>query len=269
MNEPLTSCIYDCEVVHVRLSPKKHRFAYRLFYLDLDLDEVPRLSRKLWPFSHNAFNLYTFRDRDHLDLGRPTLRESLTAWLQERGVTLPEGCRIRLITLPRILGYIFNPVSFYLISDGAGEPRHVVVEVCNTFRELKPWLIAEPERPGFFRIRVPKHFYVSPFSSLTTEFEFRVQVPDEKLAIHINDLEGGECTLTSWMNGERRALTNARLFWYAVRFPFLTLQVILKIHWQALRLWFKGVPFFQKTADPELQRDLHRPHHSLHKPTRP
>lgn len=268
MSEPLTSCIYDCEVVHVRLSPKKHRFAYRLFYLDLDLDEVPRLQQRLWPFGHNAFNLYTFRDKDHLDLGLPTLRDNLTSWLKKQHITLPDKSRIRLITLPRVLGYIFNPVSFYVISDRTGKPLHVVVEVCNTFRELKPWLIAAPERPGFFRIRAPKHFYVSPFSSLTTEFEFRIQVPDEKLSIHINDFAGGECTLTSWMHGERRPLTNARLLFYAVRFPFLTLQVILKIHWQAFLLWLKGVPFFQKTANPQLQRDLHRPHHSLQKATR-
>jgi len=102
-------------------------------------------------------------------------------------------------------------VSFYFIRTGTGEPLHAVVEV-NTFRELKPWLIESPERPGLFRIRAPKHFYVSPFSSLTTEFEFRVQIPDEKLVIHINDFEGGDALLTSWMHGERRALTNAGFF---------------------------------------------------------
>jgi DUF1365 family protein len=265
----LTSCLYDCEVVHVRLSPKRHRFSYRLFYFDLDLNEIPRISREIAWFGHNRFHLYTFRDQDHLDLGQLSLRDNLTEWLRRQGLILPEDARIRLITLPRFLGYVFNPVSFYFISNASGRPLHVVVEVCNTFLELKPWLIEAPERPDFFRIRVPKHFYVSPFSSLTAEFEFRIQVPGDGLRIHINDYDEGNCTLRSWIKGDRKELTNSRLLWYTLKFPLLTFQVILKIHWQAILLWLKGVPFHRKTDNAGLQRDLFRPHQSLHKSTPP
>jgi len=250
------NALYECEVVHERLHPKRHRFAYRLFFLDLNLDDLPRLPL----FSHNRFNLYALLDRDHLDLGAGGIRANLEAWLATQGVTLPPVCGVRLITLPRILGYIFNPVCFYFISDAQGRPLHAVVEVCNTFRELKPWFIAAPEKPGFFHLTVPKHFYVSPFSSLQTEFDFRLQVPGENLEIHIDDLEDGRRTLVSWIRGTRRPLTSARLAWYTLRYPLLTLQVIFKIHWQALLLWLKRVPFFQKTADPGQQRDLFRPH---------
>lgn len=263
----MNSALYECETAHQRLSPRRHAFRYKLYYLDLDLAEVETLDRKLRLFSHEGFNLCTFRDKDHLDLGKASLRENLAAWLAPQGVTLAADDRVRLITLPRVLGYIFNPVCFYFISDADGTPRHAVVEVCNTYREVKPWLIGTETSPGYFHLRVPKHFYVSPFTPLTTEFDFRLRVPGDQLEIHIDDVANGETTLVSWLRGARKPLTDFRLAWCAVRFPFLTLQVILKIHWQALRLWLKRLPVFAKTADPDSQADLFRPHSSLKKNT--
>ena len=266
MGEALTSCLYDCEVVHHRLSPKRHGFRYRLFYLDVDLDELPALSRKLWLFGYNRRNFYSFRDSDHLDLGTGGgLRANLSAWLAENGVDLQPDDRIRLVTLPRILGYIFNPVCFYFVVRN-GEAIHVVVEVCNTYKEVKPYLIGTPKAPGKFELTTPKHFYVSPFTSLTAEFNFRVNVPGEQLEIHIDDRENGETILVSWLRGERKALTNTRLLWFAARFPLLTAQVMFKIHWQALKLWMKRIPYFGKRANPDLQRDLYRPHSTLTQP---
>ncbi len=264
----MNSGLYECEVYHERLSPKRHQFRYQLFFMDLDLDELPQLAQRLWLFSHNAFNLYSFRDHDHLNVGQPTLRANVEAWLATQGITLPPEARIRLITLPRIAGYIFNPVCFYFISDAEGQPRHAVVEVCNTFREVKPWLIDAPtdDNDGRFRRRVPKHFYVSPFTSLTTAFDFRLRVPDDSIAIHIDDVEKNETILVSWIRGKRKALTNRRLLWYSVRYPLLTVQVILKIHWQALRLWLKRLPYLRKADHPSQQRDLFQPHSSLTKP---
>ena len=263
MGESLTSCLYDCEVVHRRLSPKRHGFRYKLFYLDIDLEELPELSRKLWLLGYNRRNFYSFRDSDHLDVGAAGgLRGNLEAWLGEQGIRLRQDDRVRLVTLPRILGYVFNPVCFYFIfRDGVA--IHVVVEVCNTYREVKPYLIESPQEPGRFNLTTPKHFYVSPFTSLEAEFDFRIQVPSDTLELHIDDKEGGETTLVSWVRGERRPLTNARLLWYALRFPLLPMQIMFKIHWQALRLWIKKIPVFRKADHPELQQGLLRPHSSL------
>lgn len=263
MATALTSCLYDCEVVHERLSPKRHGFRYRLFFLDVDLDELDALSRKLWLFSRNRWNFYSFRDEDHLDLGQGGVKENLMKHLQDKGLVLPAGARVRLVTLPRVLGYIFNPVCFYFVSDAEGRPLHAVAEVTNTFHEMKPYVISAPNADGVFEQVVAKHFYVSPFSELDTKFHFRLGVPGEGIKIHIDDLTGEERTLVSWIHGKRRALTDARLLWYLVRFPLVTLGVIVRIHWQAFRLWLKKLPFHRKAANPGLQRDLFRPHATL------
>ncbi|MDB6140287.1 MAG: hypothetical protein JWO94_3359 [Verrucomicrobiaceae bacterium] len=269
MKPPLTSCLYDCEVVHERLSPKRHGFRYRLFFMDLALDELPLLEKRLWLFSRNRRNFYGFQDTDHLDLSCGSTAANITRHLADNGVSLPKGARIRLVTLPRVLGYIFNPVCFYFFFDKAGTPLHAVAEVTNTFHEMKPYLIPEPDEKGVFNLTTPKHFYVSPFSGLDTSFHFQLGVPGEKIKIHIDDLEDGQKTLMSWIHGERRELTDARLLWYLVRFPALTVMVIGRIHWQAFRLWLKKLPFHRKSASPELQRGLFRPHAPFTEPTKP
>ena len=263
MPTALTSCLYDCEVVHERLSPKRHGFRYRLFFMDIDLDELPALTHKLWFFSRNAWNLYGFRDADHLDLGKGDVKANLIQHLADHSIAVPADARIRLVTLPRMLGYLFNPVCFFFISDAKGQSLHAVAQVTNTFHELKPYLIEKPNAQGVFSLITPKHFYVSPFSTLDTSFHFQLGVPGDRIKIHIDDLEDGQKTLVSWIHGERRELTDTRLLSNLVRYPLMTVGVIARIHWQAFRLWLKKLPFHRKSANPGLQRDLYRPHASI------
>lgn len=270
MDAALKSSLYECEVVHERLLPRRHGFRYSIFFLDLWLDELPELHRRLRLFSVDSFNLFSFRDSDHLDLGAGHLRLNLEKWLLEaHGVTLPPDSRIRLVTLPRMLGYIFNPVCFYFIFDHAGRAIHAISEVTNTFHEMKPYFLAAPVREGFFELVVPKHFYVSPFSPLDASFHFKLEVPGDEIRIHIDDLENGQKTLLSWIHGKQQPLTDARLFRCLLRYPLLTLQVIAKIHWQAFRLWMRKFTVHRKAADIHLQRDVFRPHASLTQPTPP
>ena len=262
----MNSCLYECSVMHHRLEPKEHHFRYRIFMFALDLDEVDALSKRLPFFSRNRWNLYTFRDRDHLTLPgceTKSAKENVLAYLAQNGIRFPADGRILLVTLPRVLGYIFNPGSFYFCSDAAGAPLCAVVEVGNTFREMKPYLLREPGGEGTFRLITPKHFYVSPFSPLDLAFDFKLRVPGETLDIHIDDRAGERRVLLSALTGKRAPLTAARLLWFTLKYPLITLKVIFFIHWHAFRLWLKRLPSYRKAANPELQRDVLRPHASI------
>ncbi|GEP42913.1 DUF1365 domain-containing protein [Brevifollis gellanilyticus] len=264
MPHDFQSSLYECDVVHERLLPRRHGFRYHLFFMDLWLDELPALERELRLFSVDRFNAYSFRNGDHLDLGAGHLRLNLEKWLLEHhSVRLEADWRIRLLTLPRIAGYFFNPVCFYFIYDASGKAVHALCEVTNTFHEMKPYFLAAPVREGVFELIVPKHFYVSPFSRLDTSFHFKLEVPGREIRLQVDDLENNRRTLASWIQGRRQPLTDKRLAFYFLRYPALTLQVIAKIHWQAFRLWWRGFEVFRKGSDRHLQTDLYHPHHSL------
>lgn len=288
---PVNSCLYECSVLHARLAPRRHRFVYRIFLFAIDLDELGELHRDLRWFSAGSRNLYSFRDADffpsaetlHQPTGGPAgargrpapgagLKQRVEAWLAGRGIDIAGG-RVLLVTLPRVAGYLFNPVSFYFCFDRTGRPVASIAEVTNTFREIKPYLVgpdaAAAGDAGVFRVRVPKHFYVSPFSDTDVAFDFQLRAPGGRLEVQIDDYAGGERVLTSSVQGERRELTDSQLLRVTARHPLVTLRIITLIHWHALRLWLKRVPWFAKAARGETQRDLYRPHASLTNRPRP
>jgi hypothetical protein len=258
--------------MHHRLQPKQHHFEYRIFMLALDLDEIDEAARRVRGFARNRRAIYEFRDRDHLtlpELGESgSVREHVTAWIAKHGIHIPTSARITLVTLPRVLGYIFNPVSFYFCEDAEGSPLCAVVQVGNTFREMKPYLLPHPEQdhPERFRLVTPKHFYVSPFSALDLCFDFKLKVPNDRLEIHIDEKAGDRRILVSALTGHRVPLTTARLAWLTVKYPLITVKVILLIHWHALLLWARRLPWRHKTADVEMQRDVFNPHASIAPP---
>lgn len=165
-------------------------------------------------------------------------------------------------------GYLFNPVTFYYCFDRAGRPAAAIAEVTNTFREMKPYFLgpgalAASGGAAAFQGRMPKYFYVSPFSDVDVAFDFRLPTPGDALAIRIDDYEGAARTLTSALTGRRTALTGARLAWFSLKYPLVTVKVIALIHVHALLLRIKRVPWFAKAARAADQRDLYRPHHSI------
>jgi DUF1365 family protein len=262
----MNSCFYECDVFHRRLRPKHHEFLYRVFYFYLDLAELDEATRKLKIFGLNRPNIYTLRDSDHFQYReevRP-IADNVREFLDRSGYPLEPGGSIRLLCFPRMLGYVFNPISIYFCFNADGSPHASVVEVGNTFRELKPYLVPRSTGgPCAFEARVPKHYYVSPFSPVDLDFRFRLHLPDEKLRVLIDDYDAEGKVLVSVLTGQRRELTLANLAKFTAKFPFITLKVIGLIHWQAFRLWLKRVPFFWKEARPEDQRDVFRPHKSL------
>ena len=240
-----TPCLFECKVNHTRISPKKHAFNYRVFMVAFDLDKFPRIPL----LSRNRFNLFSIDDRDHIH-SDPTksTRENLLAWLQENGSEVPPDSRISLVTFPRVLGYSFNPVSFYYIHSNSGEFLTAVTEVTNTYREMKLFPLGEPSPEGISERTVAKDFYVSPFSDPNDSFRFRIGLPEEKWRVSINNLTEGKPTLLSSITGTRRELAASRLAWYALKYPFLSLGIIFGIHFQALLLFLKKTPHFPKST---------------------
>jgi DUF1365 family protein len=281
----VNSCLYECQILHQRFTPKAHRFVYRIFMFAFDLDELAALPKRLALFSNQRRNVYNFCERDFLPttemLHQPSplapapapiagLKDRVIAHLAAHGIDLTGG-RVMLITLPRVFGYQFNPVSFYFCYDRQGRPVASIAEVSNTFKEMKPFVLgpatsATTANAAVFSRRTPKYFYVSPFSDLDVAFDLTLHTPGDKLAIQIDDYAAGERTLTSVLTGSRTSLTNGRLAWFTFKYPFITLRVMALIHWQALQLYLKRVPWFAKSARPEAQRDLYRPHSSIAPP---
>jgi hypothetical protein len=144
-----------------------------------------------------------------------------------------------------------------------GEPIAAVAEVVNTFREMKLFALQDISEEGLWHLRIAKNFYVSPFSDPGMMFDFKLGKPGATWRVNIDDYENDERTLLSAIRGEQRELTSARLFWYAFKYPLLSLRIIGLIHWHALLLWLKRVPFFQKNERREVQLDVMRPHESL------
>jgi len=265
----LRSRLYECQVMHRREHPRRHEFRHRVFMFCLDLDEIEALRDRLLLFSRNRFNLYSYHDRDHLSERGQDTKDNLQLWLRRQGVDARADDKVLLLTFPRVMGYVFNPVSFYFCQRMDGTPLCAVAEVGNTFREMKRFLVPveQEEETVSFRLRTPKEFYVSPFSDLDVEFDFRLNAPEERLSIQVDDYEGNRCTLRSVLSGRKAELTNSRLAWFAIKYPLVTMGVMFWIHWHALILWAKKTPFFRKADRPENQIGVYNRHKSLQQKT--
>jgi DUF1365 family protein len=248
--------------MHHRLEPKQHRFHYNVFMFYIDLDEIGLLSKKILLISRNRFNVFNFRDKDHLQLPKEnpdktkSIKEHIKDYLKQNGIGLKDE-KIFLLTNLCTFGYQFNPVSFYFI-----EGHSCIVEISNTFHEMKPFFIGKENFDGDkFHLNTIKHFYVSPFTDMDTQFDFNIRIPDEKLNIKIDTLAKDDHTIIiTTLSGTRKELTNARLSWYALRFPFITLQVIGLIHWNAFKLWLKKIPYHKKNSHLDLQKEVYKPY---------
>jgi DUF1365 family protein len=164
-----------------------------------------------------------------------------------------------LLTNLNVLGYNFNPVSFYYCFDESSQPLCVVAEIGNTFGEIKPFLLNKNNlSKNIFHLNTTKYFYVSPFIDHDTNFDFNLAIPDQKLNIRIDDHKNEKRFFISTLTGTKNKLTNFNLIWYSIRFPFITLKIITLIHWNALLLWMKKIPYHKKEEDPELQKDVFR-----------
>jgi len=244
------SGLYVGLVTHRRLRPRKHALRYRTFALLLDLDDLPALARRLRLFSHNQFNLFSFFDRDY-GSGSAPLRAQVEACAREAGLCLAGGS-IRLLTMPRILGYAFNPISLYFCHDRDGALKALLYEVNNTFGQRHSYFIpVESDGVGPIRQSCAKQFYVSPFMAMDMIYDFTVRPPDGRVSIVIVERDAEGVVLTATQAQQRVELTDAALARVFFSHPLLTLKVVLGIHVEALALWIKGLRLQVRPPPPE------------------
>lgn len=243
------SSLYVGAVMHRRLRPRLHRFRYRAFWLLVDLDELPALSAGLKLFSYNRFNLFALHEADLGD-GSPTpLRSQAERLLSDAGIDLAGGA-IRLLCMPRTLGYSFNPISIYYCHRPGGELAAIIYEVHNTFGERHCYVAAVETKSGEIRQNCRKAFYVSPFMDMDLAYDFRLTEPAERIAVGIGASKGGEPVLHASLAGQRRELSDHALLLIFLQIPLITAKVTLAIHWEALRLWLKGFRLRTRPAAP-------------------
>lgn len=251
------SALYSGEVMHVRLRPRRHRLRYRMFSLLLDLDELPQLDARLKLLSVNRRNVFSFREADHGDGSAPGLKAQVEGWLRAAG--LPAGGRVRLLAMPRVLGYAFNPLSIYFCHAPDGRLQAVVHEVNSTFGERHFYLLpvspgeADDARAGrVIAQRCGKRMHVSPFMAMDVDYGFHLRPPSadgtRPLHIGVDVLDAQGALLHAAHVARRRPLTDASLATALVSHPLLTLKVIAAIHWEALRLWTRRVPLQPRPA---------------------
>ena len=236
------SAIYAGAVMHRRLKPVHHHLHYDIAMCLFDLDELPALDRGLKLFAHNRFGLFSLRDRDYGDGSATPLKAQVARHLAAAGIDA-DGGRIELLTMPRLLGYAFNPLSVYFCHDRAGHLAAILYEVHNTFGERHSYLL--PVAAGEvapYRQQCAKDFHVSPFMDMALTYAFRVQPPAEKLMIGIRVADGDGALLTAAFTARRKALGDAALARLFVMRPFMTVKVMAGILWEALRLWLRRVP---------------------------
>jgi DUF1365 family protein len=244
------SAIYDGRVIHQRHGDTSHRLEYRVFSLFVNLDELGDLDRRLRLLGCNRRGLFSFHERDHGAGDGSSLRSWVSGQLSRAGITETDG-PVYLLCYPRVLGYVFNPLSVYYCYTRTGHLQALIYEVGNTYGERHCYLIpARPER-GLVRHACDKAFYVSPFLPMDCRYNFRARVPDRVLSLLIRETRQNKPVLDAWFTGHRRPLTDRTLLRLGLRLPFMTLKVIAGIHWEALKLWLKGLPVFSHTDAPE------------------
>lgn len=247
---PFRSCLYAGSVVHKRLVPKRHAFAYRVFALCLDVDEIDRLDRELRLFSRGRANVLSFYDADCGEAGGRPIAEKTRRLLAEAGLEA-FGAHIELLTYPRILGYVFTPLSVFFCHDAVGALGAVIYEVTNTFGERRSYLIEARGRAGETLVqRCPKQLYVSPFTGANGTYSFHVVPPSRCTVVGVAFRDGDQPVLKTHFRGERIALTDASVAQLLARHPLMTLKVVGAIHYEALRLWLKGVPLVPRHVSP-------------------
>lgn len=245
--------IYQGWVLHQRYLPRKHSFKYPLAMLLLDLDNLQQQFKRSRLWSLERFNLISFYRRDYLRSDTKDLKTAVSELIRQRCAEDFHG-QIKILTHPRYLGFIFNPVTFYFCSDG-DTLKYIIADINNTpWNERHAYVLKVTENhqsPLYFSF--DKQFHISPFMPMDVQYQWRFHLNPEALAIHMTLIHQGEQHFNASMQARMQPLNSKNMRWLPIRYPMQTLRVVLRIYWQALRLWGKHTPFF---SHPDKQDDV-------------
>ena len=238
------SNIYEGKVIHKRFKPKYHYFKYNVFSLFLDLDEINLIQKKIKIFSNNSFNILSFCDKDHGPRDGSNLKNWVIENLKLNNIKF-ENIKVKLLCYPRIFGYVFNPLSIFFVYDNYSKIIAVLYEVKNTFGEQHTYIF-KVEDENIITNSCDKKFFVSPFIEMKSKYRFRIIKPEKKLSVSIDqsDVEGK--LLYASQDGVAKEINNKNMLLSYISHPLMTFKVIAAIHFEALKLWLKGVKLVKK-----------------------
>ncbi len=244
--------LYRGQVMHARMKPKVHRFTYSVFTLLIDVGQLAEAHRAARLFSVNRFNLFSFREADHGPQDGSSLFAHASAALMQAGLATPPA-RVLLLCYPRVLGHTFNPISVYYAYDAADLLTGIVYEVRNTFGDMHTYVCplreGELSEAGLRQTRA-KLFYVSPFMDMPMSYHFRLRPPGDDIAVRILETDAAGPILSATFHGRRRPMTSASILAAFLSIPLMTLKVVSGIHYEAMKLWFKGMRFYSRPEPP-------------------
>lgn len=242
------SCIYQGRVSHRRFHPVRHDFRYSLFMMYVDLAELDQLFDRYWLWSASGPALARFRRSDHCGDASTSLDHTIRSLVEAQAGFRPSG-PIRLLTHFRYFGYSFNPMSAYYCFDSSGALEAVVLEVSNMpWREMHPYVLTGGRAiaNNGIRFEFAKTFHVSPFMPLDMYYVCKLAPPGERLALALENWRDGTRRFDAHLSFERHAINSASLARVLATDPFATLRVTSLIHWEALKLWRKRAPVYDR-----------------------
>lgn len=246
------AALYRADVMHARLKPFGHRFNYKVFNILIDISDLKSASKQSAFFSINGFNLLSFHEKDHASYGAASLKGYIGSLLTKAGLAEPAS-RVLLLCYPRLLGFVFNPISVYFCYNKTEKLIACIYEVRNTFGQRHTYVAkvedGELTDAGLRQTRT-KLFHVSPFVDMDAVYEFRVLPPGEKVRVRILETEGGAPLLSATIIGTQKPLNTRSVLTECIRAPFMTLKVVAGIHYEALKLWLKGARYHPMPAAP-------------------